>query len=154
MRHYPINSKKAMARIVALAIIADGGLDKSELDALANSHILEHLRLSETEFDEIMHELCEDMLQSFDGINHGSITLYDDVVNNLLNEIQDPTLQRILLKVIISVVDADGRVTEGEAILVDKALSFWGINLWELVEEPHVRVRGYIKHQFTIQEHA
>jgi uncharacterized tellurite resistance protein B-like protein len=147
MRHYPINSKKAMARIIALSIIADGGLDKSELDALSNSHILEHLRLTEAQFDEVMHELCDDMLQSFDGAHHGNITIYADVIKLLLSDIQDPTLQRILLKVMMSVVDADGRVTEGEAILVDQALSFWGINLWELVEEPHVRVRGYVKHQ-------
>ena len=134
MRKYPINSKQAMARIIALAIIADGGLDKSEIEALANSHILQHLRMSEAEFDQIMHELCNDMLQTFDGMPHGSIVLDADVIHQLLDEIQDPALQTILLKVIVAVVDADGRVTEGEAILVDQALTYWDIDLSDLVD--------------------
>lgn len=154
MRHYPINSKQAMARIIALSIIADGGLDQSELQALDNSQILKHLRMSEAEFDQIMHELCNDMLQTFDGMPHGSILLDANVIHRLLDEIQDPTLQKILLKVIVAVVDADGRVTEGEAILVDQALSYWNIDLSELVESsrPSIR-RPHSSHQ-QLTEHA
>jgi hypothetical protein len=40
MRHYTTDSAEAMSRVVALALLADGALDHSELESLTKSRNL------------------------------------------------------------------------------------------------------------------
>ena len=38
MRHYETDSSPAAARLLALTALADGGLDRNELDAMMQAH--------------------------------------------------------------------------------------------------------------------
>lgn len=129
MRSYAIDSPHAMARIVALAMLVDGGLDKSELELVSRYGIVQKLGLDDDEFEQIVHHLCEDMLQCSDTSHYGQIELNPDMLNSLLAEIQDPQLQKLLLAWMVAIVDADSRVSDGEAVLISKALERWMLDL-------------------------
>lgn len=40
MRHYPTNSPEALARVVAIAMMADGAIDSSKLKSLERNDII------------------------------------------------------------------------------------------------------------------
>ena len=67
MRTYPTNSPQASARIVGLAMLADGHLCKSELDAVNSGDIQMQLGLEPAELQEVMHALCDDLLMTAHG---------------------------------------------------------------------------------------
>jgi hypothetical protein len=54
MRSYPHNSPEAAARIVALAMLADGHLSKSEFDALERLNIYGRLGLGPADWDSVI----------------------------------------------------------------------------------------------------
>jgi hypothetical protein len=132
MRPYSINSHEAMARLIALSMLVDGGLDKSELDVMASYGVLERLNMSEARFEDIVHHLCEDMLQYSPSMHHGQIELDERCIDAILAEIQDSTLRKFLLRVMLAVVDADKRMSDGEAILISRALQNWELDLVEV----------------------
>ena len=60
--HPQDNSPQAAARIVALLLIADGHVSRSEMDALYGRDIEHELGLPPGEFGQVLHTLCEDLL--------------------------------------------------------------------------------------------
>ena len=60
MRSYPRNSPEAVARVIALLLISDGHVSRSELDALHGLHIEQDLGLPRGGFAKVLHGLCED----------------------------------------------------------------------------------------------
>jgi uncharacterized tellurite resistance protein B-like protein len=146
MRSYPQNSNLAMARILGLAMLADGGLDQSEIEVMADSKVLARLDMTEAEFDSVMHLLCQDMLQSMRGYDYGKIELDRQVINRLLAEVSAPHLQKLLLNVMLAVVDADGKMSEGEAVLITQALEKWQCDLVDLrYADAYLAVTGHFK---------
>ena len=70
MRSYPRNSPEAAARIVALVLISDGHVCRSEIDALQKLQVEQELGLVPGAFAQVVHTLCEDLLmgEGVDGI--------------------------------------------------------------------------------------
>jgi len=62
MRTYPCNSPEAGAGIVALVLIADGNVCRSELDALDHLEAARELGLQPDAMPGIVQTLCEDLL--------------------------------------------------------------------------------------------
>ena len=62
MRTYRINSPQAAARIVGLAMLADGHMCKAELDVLDRLGVHHQLGLHAEELHVVVHALCEDLL--------------------------------------------------------------------------------------------
>ena len=56
MRHYPSNSPQATARVLALALMADGAIDATELSILQQRDVLGRLGLGEDDFDRVEHD--------------------------------------------------------------------------------------------------
>jgi hypothetical protein len=75
MRHYTTDSAEAMSRVVALALLADGALDHSELESLASHEIHNRLRIAPETLDRVIHEFCNDLLQCARAPNIGQIEL-------------------------------------------------------------------------------
>lgn len=123
MRHYPNNSPQSAGRLLALTMIVDGNLAPSEVDALDHSDILARVDLDEHDFQQLLQELCEDMLA---GADHGFIQLAPAVLDSLLLEITDPALRRRLLQAMWHIADADGYLADGEAVLLARAGVLWG----------------------------
>jgi hypothetical protein len=62
MRTYPRNSPEAAARLVALVLISDGHVCRSEVEALQQLRIEPELGLAPGAFAQVLHTLCEDLL--------------------------------------------------------------------------------------------
>lgn len=134
MRKNPPDSPEAAARIVALALLADGAIDRRETLLLERQQILKRLGIDNERFDTIYYEHCADLLTHAARETSGQLTLDERSIKMLLGEIRDPTLQRKMLRIILDIVHADRRLTAGEATLIAHALKQWEIDLHETSE--------------------
>jgi hypothetical protein len=127
MRSYPRNSPQAAARIVALALLADGHLCKSELEVLARHDAHALLGLGPAKLHDVVHDLCQDLLAASDMAWGGSSQIDRHTLAELLAEVQDPQLQLKVLKLCVAVVETDEHVAEGESTVLAAALTQWGL---------------------------
>lgn len=149
MRHYPSDSPEAMGRLVALTLMADGAIDASELKQLDHTDTIRRLGLNEGSFDRVIHELCDDMLTSAHRTPGGQLELDVENIDLLLADVQHPLLQKQVLRMMLDVVNADSKLSGGEAVLVAEAMKFWGIDLYEVSDcsIPSLRVRSHGRHE-------
>lgn len=125
MRNYPRNSPQAAARLVSLALLADGHLDRAELDALQRSGACRDLGLSDEEFNAVLHAFCEDLLAT-SAHTWGAACLLDaDTLDALMAEVDDPALRSRVLRLCAEVVHADRHVADGESLVLRTALDRW-----------------------------
>lgn len=153
MRHYPSNSPEAMGRLVALTLMADGAIDASELKQLDYKDTVRRLGLNEESFDKLIHELCDDMLASAYRTPAGQLELDVENIDLLLNEVQHPLLRKQVLRMMLDIVNADRKLTGGEAVLVAEAMKFWEIDLHE-VSDCSIPSRGSRKQPQVALAHA
>ena len=140
MRPYPSNSPRAAARIVALATLADGNLCKAELDILDRLRAYEQLGLERAEFHAVVHTLCEDLLTPAH-LTWADVCPVDPrTLAELMAEVDDPELRLKVLRLCISVCEADGHVAEGEEIVLVAAVEHWGLHREML--QPELAKRG------------
>ncbi len=123
MRSYAINSTNAAGRILALTMVVDGNLAPSELAAMDRTRILEHVDLDAPAFQQLLQELCDDLLT---GAVHGVVQIDARLIDHLLAEIEEPDLRRRLLQTMWNIADADGWLADGEAVLLARASAMWG----------------------------
>ena len=123
MRSYATNSPHAAGRILALTMVVDGHLAHSELVALDSTRVLQYVSLDHDAFQQLLQELCEDMLV---GATRGIIEIDAKLIDELLVEIEDPDLRRKLLQAMWNIADADGWLANGEAVLLTRAGVMWG----------------------------
>ncbi len=128
MRSYPHNSPEAAARIVALVLIADGHVCKSEFDILERLGAERELGLEPRLLPHIVHTLCEELLLG--GYATGSLldNVDDDSLAALMAEISDPVLRRKVLRLALAAARADGHLAEGEAKVVEAARRHWRLS--------------------------
>ncbi|MDP3539621.1 MAG: TerB family tellurite resistance protein [Azonexus sp.] len=149
MRKYSNDSPEAAARIVALALMADGKVDRSETQLLERQGTIRRLGLDHEQFDKVFYEFCEDMLTSAYRLASGQFELDAQNVNKLLDEIRDPALQKNTLRLMLDIVNADRRLTAGEASLIAQALRSWDIDLHEVSDSSVPRHRSPPSTQFN-----
>lgn len=147
MRNYPNNSPEAAARIVALALMADGTVDRSETQLLEREGVILRLGLDHEQFDKVFYEFSEDMLSSASRLASGRLELDARGVDKLLGEIADPVLQKKTLRIMLDIVNADRRLTAGEASLIAQALRKWDLDLYEVSDFSIPRHRSPISKQ-------
>jgi hypothetical protein len=127
MRHYPANSPKAAARIVGMAVLADGNMSNTELDTLDRLRAYTQLGLGRVELHTVIHELCEDLLANMHLTWEDACRVDADTLARLMREIADPALRRRVTRICIAVIEADAHVSEGEATLLGAAVEQWGL---------------------------
>ncbi|MBL8393496.1 MAG: hypothetical protein JNK99_01935 [Candidatus Accumulibacter sp.] len=132
MRHYTTDSTEAMSRVVALALLADGALDNSEIESLTRHGICDRLHIAPATLDRVIHEFCNDLLQCAKAPNIGQIELDRELIDHLLEDIRSPELQQQALGAIVDIVNADGCLNGGEAIVIAEAMSLWGLELQQV----------------------
>lgn len=123
MRIYPTDSPRAAARILALAMIVDGDLAPAELRTLARTGVLEEIDIDFDTFQDLMGELCEDML--IDAAGRRDVELEPEALDRMLGEVRDPALRRRLLAAMSRIADADGVLADAEATLLAHAAAAW-----------------------------
>lgn len=127
MRSYPHNSPQAAARIVALAMLADGHVCKSELDLLERMDGHVQLGLTPEQMLAVVHEVCEDMLSSSAMCWGGSCQVDEHTLTALLAEVGDPVLRARVLNLCVALVESDQHVADGEAVVLTAAVEQWGL---------------------------
>lgn len=125
MRSYPRNSPEAAARVVALALLADGHLSLIELDALEQHGIADRLGLTGPAFREVMHGLCEDLMVQSPMVWSNNSQIDPHLVRGLLAEIDHPGLCTELMHLCRTVIEADHHVADSEALMLSTAFVHW-----------------------------
>jgi len=125
MRAYPRNSPEAAARIVALVLISDGHVSRTEIEALNQLDGAHDLGLASDNITVIVQTLCEDLLmEGFDG--RSLLTHVGDALMALLvAEVDDTRLQGQVLRIAASVVQADTHLSDGESEMFDAICRHW-----------------------------
>jgi len=135
MRIYHRNSPQAAARIVALTVLADRDISKTELDLLDRLAVHEQLGLDQQELHAVLDSFCEDLLASGQ-LQWADVCPVDDrTLAHLMGDIDDPALRRKLLRLCIEIAEADAQVADGESIVLTTAVEHWGLH-YEMLRSP------------------
>ncbi|ALT78521.1 tellurite resistance TerB family protein [Paucibacter sp. KCTC 42545] len=128
MRHYPVNSPQAAARIVALTVVADGDIAASEIECLDRLAVHEQLGLTRHELLTLLDHFCEDLLSSGQ-LNWADICPVDErTLADLMSEIEDFTLRLKVLRLCVELAEADAHVDDGESAVLSAAVEHWGLH--------------------------
>ncbi len=123
---YPRNSPQAAARIVALALISNGKMQPSELEALADSDANVQLALTGTDWHDVVHDLCVDLLLM---AKHGTHCRLDpSLMEQAFDQVDDVALQRRVLRLCMAVVQADGIIDDGESAFLLTVVDCWEVH--------------------------
>jgi hypothetical protein len=127
MRPYPQNSSQAAARIVALAMIADGQVAPSEVDSLDRLDASARLGLGHADMVGAVRSLCIDLLTVSPLTWADACRLDPRTLAALLAEIDDPAMRETVLELCLAVVEADAHIADGEEIVVSALVEQWGL---------------------------
>ncbi|MDO9435495.1 TerB family tellurite resistance protein [Hydrogenophaga sp.] len=125
MRTYRTNSPEASARLLAMALVADGNYSLTEIRALDRLKAPEQLGLSSDAFKDVIETFCEDLLNASQGEWTGSARMDASMRQQLLAEVQDPALRKKLVALCHAIVHADGHEAHGETALLDTLTFAW-----------------------------
>jgi len=125
MRSYPTNSPKAVSRLLALTMIVDGHLAPSELKAMRASGVLPKTALDEEAFDDVVQDLCEDLLATAARRCSEEVEIDGRLLDALLGEVDDPSLRISLMKTMLDIVHADDVLDTRETLLIERAFKMW-----------------------------
>jgi hypothetical protein len=126
MRSYPRNSPEAAARIVALVLIADGHVCRSELDTLRQLELERELALPPGGFARVVQTLCEDQLLCVCARGLLAAQIGEDQLAGFMAEVDDPALQRRVLHLASAAALADHHLADAEGVVLEAALRHWG----------------------------
>lgn len=136
LRAYPMNSPKAMARVLAVTLLSDGLLESRELENLARANGYARLGMTQGEFMQVLFDFCEDLLTRAPRSSDGDCKLEPELMGQLLAEVSDPWRRRELVRLMIEVIRADGKVSRGESVMFWEALDAWDMTLSDVVAAP------------------
>lgn len=127
MQVYVRNSPQALARLVAMTVIADGRLHDLELAWLKQRGIYDALGIDEAGFAQVLLELCRDVVVEAE---QQRLYLFEPArLRRLAGDVDDPRLQRIVLSAMLVVGKADGRLSTGEQILLRFLFEYWKVDV-------------------------
>lgn len=126
MQHVPVDSPEALARAVALILVADGRLDPREVEALDELDACRRLGLGRAEFLR-QARLCAAWLDP--GLGAAGWLRASDIerIDTLLAGVRDPALRRTVARLAAGVITADGRVDALERQVFDHMLARWAL---------------------------
>ena len=126
LRSYPHNSPEAAARIVAVALVANGEIKAIETAALNAHGCHRRLGMTEAQWDGVVRDLCADLHGSARSVEERCVS--GEMLAHMLREVDDDSTRRTVLKLSCAVVYAD-RCVEAEESLVLLAMSeHWGLH--------------------------
>jgi tellurite resistance protein len=125
-RPYRRNSAEAAARVVALALIANGRIKAVETAALDALRAHERLGLTRPQWHGVIHDLCADLQGPARCGDEGCIP--GELLDRMLDEVDDDTTQRLVLRLCSAVVHADRQVDDGESFVLLALIERWGLH--------------------------
>ena len=127
LRPYPVDSARAKARLLVLAMIADGRIDGAELDGLMKRGAFAEVGITRNDFLEVLYEFGADLagLPS----NGFDVVVSPSLVRSLLAEIAEDSQKIAMLRLIFDVIRSDGELAPAEARLFWNALDAWSLRV-------------------------
>lgn len=129
MRTYPRNSPEAVARIIALLLVSDGHVSRSELEALHGLHMEQELGLPQGDFAQVLHGLCEDLWMGAHEQRVLTASIGGPTLALLLAEVDDPVLRRKALEFAEAAATADHHLAPAEWLLMNAVRQQWQMDV-------------------------
>jgi hypothetical protein len=123
MRSYSVNSPEAAARVLAMALVADGQYSTTEIRALDRAQAPQRLGLSPQAFKAVLDDFCSDLLACGGGQWTGTVD--PALRQRLMDEVTDRDLQDLILHQCEVLMLADGHIADGEVDLLDALSARW-----------------------------
>lgn len=123
MKAYPVNSPEAAARVLAMAMLADGQYSMTEIRALDRQQAPERLGLNPEAFKAVVDGFCQDLLLAGGGQWTGTVD--PAIRDQLMGEITDRGLQDLILLQCETLMLADGHLADDEVDLLDALSAAW-----------------------------
>lgn len=130
MRSYPTNSPEALARLVAMAILADGRLDNREVDWIKHNDTAALLGVDRDTLIQVLLDCCRDVINEAE--QERVFLLEDHRLARLADDLTDPALQKVAVSAMLILAKSDGSVSEGEETLLRFLMNRWGLALEDL----------------------
>lgn len=125
LRAYPLGSPRAKARLIALALLADGRLEDGEIDAMERSGAFFRLGISRSDFFEVMADFCADLMRLPEG--NGNAMLTPTMLAGLFAEVDNGKDRTMLLQLIFELAHSDGTISGNEEKLLQHAIENWAV---------------------------
>lgn len=123
MKDYSVNSPEAAARVLAMAMLADGQYSMTEIRALDRQQAPARLGLTPEAFKAVVDGFCQDLLLAGGGQWTGTVD--PAIRDQLMAEITDRGLQDLILLQCETLMLADGHLADGEVDLLDALSAAW-----------------------------
>ena len=136
MRKYAPNSPQSAARLIALTIVADGDVGKEEFALLDALRVHQQLGLERDALHEVIDSFCVDLLASKQLAWADACPVDAYTLAELMGDIDDPALRSKVLRLCVSLAEADGHIAEGESIVLSAAVEHWGLHRQMLRQAP------------------
>ncbi|MBX9295580.1 TerB family tellurite resistance protein [Chromobacterium piscinae] len=134
MRNYSQNSPEAIARLLAIFMIADGNMDPRELELLEKLHVYHLINLPRKQFAQVLRDVCDDI--SDEASDDGSIKLLErERIDNLLSDVTDRRKRILTCVLAMDISKSDGTISDSEMALLSHMMKSWGISLEDLERE-------------------
>jgi hypothetical protein len=130
LREYPLNSPRAKARLVVLALLADGRLDKREFASLEKRGVYAALGLSREDFVAVLLDFCSDAAHLPN--SQGSYLISPQILQGLFAEVAGRAERRALVQHIFATLCSDGQLDDGEERLFWNAVDAWNLRTTDL----------------------
>ncbi|MBY4595239.1 TerB family tellurite resistance protein [Ottowia caeni] len=128
MRSYSLNSPEAASRIVALVLISDGHVCRTEVDALQQLQLEHEFGMASGSFAKVVHTLCEDLLMGAYGGGLMMCSVDEAILASFLAEVDEPGLQAKVLRMATAAAEADKHLADAEALVMAAARKHWRIS--------------------------
>ena len=125
MRSYTPNSPEAAARVLAMALLADGHLSLTEVQAIDRLKVSRKLGLTPGQFTAVLEGFCNDLVVSHRGPWTGSSQLDGHIRSQLVGEITDPHLQDAVMSLCADLIKSDGHLADDEVQMLDELAGAW-----------------------------
>lgn len=130
LRHYAVNSPHAKARLLVLAMLADGLLDDAELNSLARYDMYAEIGITREEFSGVLCDFCAD-LEALPSDNQNYL-LTPSVLEQLFGGVSDSSEQQRLLRMIFDIIRSDGYLSDSESDLFWNAVDHWKLGATDM----------------------
>lgn len=125
MRSYAPNSPEAAARVVTMALLADGHLSMTEVQAIDRLKVSRKLGLEPSQFTAVLEGFCNDLVVSHRGPWTGSSQLDVYIRDQLMSEITHPHLQTEVMSLCAALIKSDGHLADDEVRMLDMLAGAW-----------------------------
>lgn len=127
MRSYPRNSPEAAGRIVALVLMSDGHVCRSEIEVLERLGVHERLGLPPGAIPRLVQDLCEDLMSGLCATGSLIDGVDDAMLASFMAEVDDPALRARVLEMAEAITAADSHLADAELTVVAAARRHWAM---------------------------